>query len=265
MLPHEIASLHLDTVNAGERSGAPVLCLPGMFSGSWAFERLLPLLAARGHSAASLSYRGRPPNAPVPDVGALSIADYAHDAGLAARALGRPIVIGHSLGGLLALMLAGQNLVRAAVLVSSAPPRGIPIVSAPLLLRMTAYLPALLLSRPFLPGTRDLDAMVLNCVPEHRRPALRARFTADSGRIGRQITLGVFKVPASTIRVPLLVVSGDDDRFIPLGVARKIARKYAAPLHVATGHGHFLFEEPGWEATAGVILDWIGKLPTPTS
>jgi pimeloyl-ACP methyl ester carboxylesterase len=59
------------------------------------------------------------------------------------------------------------------------------------------------------------------------------------------------------VRVPLLVVSGDEDRFVPLGVAQQIARRFSAPLQVARWHGHFLFAEPGWEAQTRVMLDWI--------
>lgn len=261
MLPTAIDSLHLDTANVERPTGAPVLCLPGMFAGSWAFERLLPLIAARGYPAASVSYRGRPPGVAIRGVGSLSITDYGRDASAAARTLDRPIAIGHSLGGLIALMLAGRNQIRAAVLISSAPPRGISVFSWALLARMTKYLPALLFNRPFIPSSRDFDAMVLNSVPAPQRAQLRARFTLDSGRAARQISLGVFKVPPRAMRVPLLVVSGDQDRFVPLGVARRIADKYDAPLHIAKGHGHFLFEEPGWETTAEVILDWIDALP----
>jgi pimeloyl-ACP methyl ester carboxylesterase len=84
---------------------------------------------------------------------------------------------------------------------------------------------------------------------------------ADSGRAARQAALGAYGVPRRSVRVPLLVVSGDEDRFIPLGIARKIARRYDAPLHVAVGHGHFLLAEPGWEEQVGVVLDWLDALP----
>ncbi|MDB4913268.1 MAG: putative Alpha/beta hydrolase fold [Gemmatimonadetes bacterium] len=261
MLPRTIDSLHLDTVDVEHPKGPAVLCLPGLFTGSWAFERLLPLIAERGYPAASLSYRGRPPNASVENVGTVSITDYVRDAATAAAALHRPIAIGHSLGGLISLMLARRDHLRAAVLISSAPPRGIPVFSWPLLARMTGYLPSLLLSRPLLPGAADVDALVLNKVPVQNRARVRSRFTADSGRVARQITLGTLAVPAGAIRIPLFIVTGDDDRFVPPGVARKLAQRYKAPLHVAHGHGHFLFEEPGWEAHARVILDWIDALP----
>jgi pimeloyl-ACP methyl ester carboxylesterase len=263
MLPRSIGTLRLDAIDVPKPRGAPVLCLHGMFAGSWVFERVLPLIAERGYPAAALAFRGHPSAAPLPGIGRTSIAAYCHDAFEAARALERPIVIGHSLGGLVALLLASRNLVRAAVLVSSAPPRGISVFSRPLLLRMARYLPALLLSRPFVPTDADLDALVLNEVPEHERAALRGRFVADSGRAARQIALGVYDVPLRSLRAPLLVVGAENDRFVPISVARRLSRRYDAPLHVARGHGHFLFAEPGWETQVAAILDWIDRLPAP--
>ena len=263
MLPRSIGSLRLDTVDVAKPRGAPVLCLHGLFAGSWVFEQVLPRIAERGYPAAALSVRGHPPATPIDTIGRTSIAAFSHDAFEAARELERPIVIGHSLGGLVALLLASRNLVRAAVLVSSAPPRGISVISRPLLLRMGRYLPALLLSRPFVPTANDIDALVLNRVPEAERAAIRSRFVPDSGRAARQAALGVYDVPVRSVRAPLLVVGAEHDRFVPVGVARRLARRYDAPLHVARGHGHFLFSEPGWEDEVSTILDWIDKLPAP--
>jgi len=113
------------------------------------------------------------------------------------------------------------------------------------------------------PTAAHLDALVLNRVPERERAALRERFVPDSGRAARQAALGVYDVPVRSIRAPLLVVGAEHDRFVPLGVARSLARRYDAPLRVARGHGHFLFAEPGWETELGAILDWIDTLPAP--
>ena len=263
MLPRSIGSLRLDAVDVDTPRGAPVLCLHGLFAGSWVYEHVLPLIAARGYPAAALAFRGHPPAPAIPTIGRTSIAAYCHDAFEAARELERPIVIGHSLGGLVALLLASRNLVRAAVLVSSAPPRGISVLSAPLLLRMARYLPSLLLSRPFVPTSGDLDALVLNQVAPSERARLRGRFVPDSGRAARQAALGVYDVPVRSIRCPLLVVGAERDRFVPAGVARRLARRYDAALHLARGHGHFLFAEPGWEMQVAAILDWIDRLPAP--
>jgi non-heme chloroperoxidase len=261
-------SFHLDTVRAKRPTGADVLCIPGLFAGSWVFEGLLPLVAERGHDAWAMSLRGHPPLPSMRDIGRQSISDFYSDAAAAARTLDRPIVIGHSMGGLLALMLAANGLVRAAVLLSPAPSRGIPALSTAIVTRMARYVPALLFSRPYLPVAEHFDALVLNALPPEQRAAQRARFSADSGRASRDIALGVHAIPPEQVRVPMLVVGAEDDRFIPLGTTQRMAKKYGTELYVAKGHGHLLLGEPGWQQEAAVILDWIDALeenPSPSA
>ncbi|MEO5818121.1 MAG: alpha/beta hydrolase [Gemmatimonadaceae bacterium] len=253
-------SYHLETIRADRPSGPNVLCIHGLFAGSWVFERVLPLLAARGHEASAISLRGHPPLPPMPDIGAQTISDFYRDASEAARTLDRPIVIGHSMGGLLALLLAANGLARAAVLMSPAPSRGIPALSVAIVTRMARYLPALVFSRAYLPIDEHFDALTLNMMPPEQRAAQRARFTPDSGRASRDIALGVHAVSPEDVRVPMLVVGAEQDRFIPLGTSRRMAKKYDAQFHVAKGHGHFLLAEPGWHTEAAVILDWIDAL-----
>jgi pimeloyl-ACP methyl ester carboxylesterase len=253
-------NFHLDTARADEAIGANVLCIHGLFAGSWVFDGLLPLLAERGHNASAISLRGHPPLPSMGDIGRKTIADFYSDAAAAARTLDRPIVIGHSMGGLLALMLAANGLARATVLMSPAPSRGIPALSVAIVTRMARYLPALLLSRAYLPIAEHFDALVLNAVPPQQRAAQRAKFTPDSGRASRDIALGVHAIAPEQVRVPMLVVGAEDDRFIPLGTSRRMAEKYGAELYVAKGHGHFLLAEPGWQQVAAVVLDWIDAL-----
>jgi len=219
------------------------------------------MLARRGYPAHAISYRGHPPNPALRDLGKVSIGDYVADAAGVARTLDRPILIGHSLGGLVAQILAERDVCRAAILVSPAPPRGITVFTIELFLRTLKQLPALLLSRPLIPNARDMDALVLNCVPIVEREAIFARFSADSGRAARQAAIGVYRVRAESMRCPILVVAGSEDRFIPARIAAKVARKYGAALRIVPNRGHDFFAEPGWEAEFSRLIDWIDALP----
>jgi len=168
-----------------------------------------------------------------------------------------PVIIGHSMGGLVAQMLAERGEARATVLMSSAPPHGISVFTFELVRRQWRYLPAILRSRAVVAREEDFIPLVLNRIPRDDQRDLFSRFVPDSGRAGRELLLGTIRIDENKVRCPMLCVGGDDDHFIPLRTVRRIAAKYRSPLHVAPGHGHLLMQEPGWESVADAIAAWI--------
>lgn len=264
-LPTKVGRLHLDVVEPEpdpmRYARAPILCLHGLFAGSWVYDRVLPRIAEHGHPAAALSFRGRPESGGTAGVGKLGIREFAEDAVAAAQALDRPILLGHSLGGLIALLLLARGYARAAILVSPAPPRGIRATSWAVTRRMARHLPELLLGLPLIPTRDELDELVFSHVLDGDRDALAARMVPDSGRAARQAALGVYDAHHRSVRSPLLVVGADGDRFIPPATAQKVAARYGAPFRLAKGHGHFLFAEPGWEAELDAMMRWVRGLP----
>lgn len=272
----------------------PILFIHGYFGGSWYLDRYLQFFAGRGYPGYAIDLRGHHGSRPVADIGAVPFSAYVEDAlevaqWLASRRSRRrtperaaaahrpagapearvitprrgesiarelPIVVGHSLGGLVAQKLAEAGAVRAAVLVCPAPPRGIPLVGWRLLRRTIPHLPAIARSRPLLGDEREHAELTLNCVPAEEHAALSARLVPDSGRAARDVLLGV-PVDASRVRCPVLVVSATKDRFVPPRVARRVAAKYRAPFRAYLGRGHFLPAEPGWEVPARAIEHWL--------
>jgi len=229
----------------------------GYFGGAWYFERYQRFLAERGHPTYAVNLRGHHGSRPVPDLGPACARDYVADALEVARWLGRPIVLGHSMGGLFALKLAESDAVCAAVLLCPAPPRGIPIFSFRLAWRQLRHLAPLILSRPLAPRPADLDALMFNRIPAAERPALYPQFVPDSGRVGRELSLLSLPIARHRVRCPMLVVTGTDDRFVVPRIARWIARKYRAAYREYPGHGHFPQYEPGWERPIRDIAEWL--------
>jgi non-heme chloroperoxidase len=234
-----------------------VLLIHGYGGGAWYFARYQRFLAERGYPTYAVNLRGHCGSRPVENLGRVSLYDYVEDVREVASYLGRPIVIGHSMGGLLAQKLAESDLAAAAVLQCAAAPRGITLFSWRLALRQLKHLPALVGSRP-LEGTRsDLDALVFNRVPEGERDELARRFVPDSGRAGRELSISAVPVDARKVRCPVLVVSCSDDRNVVPRVARRLARKYKAPQWEYAGHGHFPQYEPDWEVMIADITSWL--------
>jgi pimeloyl-ACP methyl ester carboxylesterase len=256
---------------AGNRrpiSRPPILFVPGYFGGAWIFEHYLAFFAERGYAGYAVNLRGHA-GSPLRSgtlLGKVSMSDYIADAREVASWITereeRPIVFGHSMGGLIAQKLAEEGMARALVLLSPAPPRGIRALTSRLLRRQLKYMPALLRSRRVVPTWRDMRDLVLNRVPESEQRATFERFVPDSGRAGREMTLGSVVVNAERVRehdCPVLVVTSDDDRFVPPSVATRVAARYHAPVFMARAHGHLMLREPGWDEGASFIADWLAR------
>jgi pimeloyl-ACP methyl ester carboxylesterase len=249
-------------------TASPLLFVHGYFGRAIAFEPMMSWFVANGHHCCAVDLRGHGESVSNGDLGKLSIHDYGDDVCRVAREMDRPVVIGHSMGGLIAQLVASKQYARAIVLLASAPPRGISIMSLRLAIAQARYMPAIATSRVVRPGRSDLRAIVVNRVPEAEREAVLDMMVPDSGRAGREMTLFGVPVDRHDVRVPVLVVAGDKDLFIPLSRAKRIAERYGAEILVAPGRGHMLIIEPGYEEICEWIEAWMRQvvdLPTPVA
>lgn len=234
----------------------PILFVHGYLAAAWVFEPFLRVFAQRGHPCYAVNLRGRAGSRPETNVGAVSVRDFADDARSITDELRSPIVVGHSMGGLVAQILAAEGRSRATVLLSPAPPRGIPAVSFRALPRELRYMPAILRSRAVVARWEDFRPIVLNGVPDAEQRALFDRLVPDSGRAAREMLFGAVAVNEKQVRGPMLVIGGTEDRFITLRAIRRVAKKYGARFIAAPGRGHMLPVEPGWEQLAAEIGAW---------
>jgi pimeloyl-ACP methyl ester carboxylesterase len=257
--PWRIGDLTLTVDRPAGPTRPPILFVHGMFGGAWYFERYQTFFAARGYPAYAVNLRGHHGSRPVADLGRVSVLDYVADATEAALRIGAPIVVGHSMGGLITQKLAEAGVARAAVLLCAAPPRGIPVTSLRLIGRQLKYLPALLRWQPVRGASADHDALTLNRVPEQERAALHDRFVLESGRAALEMSLGRIAVDASRVTCPVLCVTASDDRLVAPRIARRIAARYGAPLMQFPGHAHFIVGEPDWEGPATEIEAWLAR------
>jgi non-heme chloroperoxidase len=238
-------------------TGPPLLFVHGYFGRAIAFELMMEWFASRGHYCCAPDLRGHGDSLPDCELGAVSIHDYVEDVVAIARTMDRPIIIGHSMGGLIAQLVATRGCTRGIVLFAPAPPRGIPVISLRLAIAQIRYMPAIVTSRPVKPGRSDLRALVVNRVPEKEREVVLDMLVPDSGRAAREMSLLGVPVDRGLVRVPVLVISGDEDLFIPLSRSKRVAARYRAPIRIAAGRGHMLIIEPGYEELCEWIRDWM--------
>lgn len=178
----------------------------------------------------------------------------------------RPVLIGHSMGGLLAQALAERNAVEAAVFISPSAPAGVRDGIT------KAFWTFISLSNRFgiapwaIKSSRGMvDRTVFNVVPEHERAAAYNAFVYESGRAFND--LGNWPIDETRIRIPVLTVAATQDRLVPAKLVQLTGRKYAAiggDFKEYRDHGHWLYAEPGWEKPAAEIYDWLEAALTRT-
>jgi len=236
----------------------PLLFVHGLWGGAWNWENYLGFFAERGYPAYALDLRGHSGSKPMPDISKISIQDYITDVRVVAEELGNPVLVGHSMGGLLVQKLAELRQSPAAILINPAAPRGIFAVrTGPLLKTSLRHLPEFLLGRPLLPNFAEAQELLLNNLSLDQQQQLFARFVPEPGRLILEIALLGLPVNAQNITSPLLVIGCSADNITPVAMVRKIAQKYRAEMWECPGFAHMCLLEPGWERIATNICDWL--------
>ncbi|MFJ3405913.1 alpha/beta hydrolase [Promicromonospora sp. NPDC090134] len=184
-----------------------------------------------------------------------------------------PIVIGHSIGGLVTQKLNVSRTLRAAVAIDPAPIKD--VRPAPLA-QLRSSFPVLRnpgnANRTVALSAQQFRYAFGNMVSVLESDALRARYAIPGP--GRPI----FEVATANLRrsspaavdirtedrAPLLIVSGESDHTVPDVVARAAHRLYrnspvVADLLPMSGRGHSLVLDDGWQDLADRILVWLSE------
>lgn len=253
--------------------GKPVVMLVhGMWSHPGIWRNFQSFLEARGYRVivpALRYHNGAPGDAAHPALGHTSIADYLNDFVELAGKLGeKPLVIGHSMGGLLAHMLAARGLARAVVGLAPAPAAGTLLLDVrPYWFFRRETLRPGFWRRTQLPSLAAMRYGVLNRIPPREQEELYAGLLPDSGRAVCEIAYWYFDRHRATwinptdIACPMLFLTGAEDRLTPHWVTERNAEPYDGRLkvEVLSGHAHWLPAEPGWERIAERAVEFFEK------
>ena len=172
----------------------------------------------------------------------------------------QPIVIGHSMGGLLAQKIAAARSPRATVLLAAVPP-GTLWPQVKVLPHLFPLLPRILGGRAFLPSERTLREVPLSTLSAAEQDELVPRLVKDSGRVFREMSLGASctRVNAAEVACPVLCVSAGQDRNVAPWISRRIARRYRAEHQVHPGLPHWIIAESAVGEVAPPVLEWLTK------
>ena len=257
-MTERIGELALEHAAPAGRARSPsLLFVHGMWGGGWYLRNYLDAAARAGWDAWALDLRGHGESPAPHGLGRVGLLDYVADVRRCLDRLGEVVLVGHSMGGLIAQKVAEGGGVAAAVFLTSAPPRGIAALSWPVLSRMARYVPAMLAGRAFRASRGHADFLLLNGLTPAQRDWTFPRFGPESGRAARELALGRLAVDPGAVRCPVLVVGAEHDRITPVALQRRIAERYRAEYREAAGHAHMLMLEDGWERPFEELLAWM--------
>lgn len=224
----------------------------------------MPYFAQHGYAAHALSLRGHGGSAGRAGLRWTSLDDYVKDVAQVAGQMARhPVLVGHSMGGMIIQKYLTSYDAPAAVLLTSAPPQGLMRATLRSLLRhpLAFTKAALTLSMFPMVGTPRLarETLFSADMPQAQVQSYFERLQDESYRAYLDM-LGLNLPRPSQVKTPLLVLGAADDRTITPREVKATARAYGTQVEILPNLAHDVMLEPGWQRVADRILAWLDHM-----
>lgn len=178
----------------------------------------------------------------------------------------KPIIIGHSIGGLIAQILNQKGLAAAVIAIHSVPPQGIMSFNFSFLKAGWGPLGFFTSTKKtFLMTFSQWQYAFTNDMPfELQKSGYEQLAIPESKLVVRDTITSVAKIDFSKPHSPLLLIAGDNDHTIPHQLNQKNFKKYTDKNSITDyklfpGRNHFVLGQPGWQEIAIYISEWLVK------
>ncbi len=177
----------------------------------------------------------------------------------------KPIIIGHSIGGLMAQILNQKGLASAAVAIHSVPPQGIMTFKFSFLKAGWGPLGFFTSTKKtFLMSFSQWQYAFTNGLPLEWQEKGYQLAIPESKLVVRDTITSAAKVDFKAPHNPLLLIAGGNDHTIPYQLNHDNYKKYTdknsvTDYKIFPGRTHFVLGQPGWQEIAVYIQEWLQK------
>jgi pimeloyl-ACP methyl ester carboxylesterase len=208
------------------------------------------------------SLRNSQPNAEIASNRLSVLTEYF--AGIADQLPEKPILIGHSIGGLIVQLLLQKGAGSAGVAIHSVPPKGIITFKFSFLRAgwkaLGFFTPA---GKSYLMSFKTWQYAFANGMNFEAQKDLYYRYVVpESKLIVRDTLSNAAKIDFKKPHPPLLFIAGTDDHSIPSSLNLANYRKYRKSSSITdykefSGRNHLVLAQPAWKENADFILNWL--------
>lgn len=253
----------------------PVIFITGAFIANNCWDEWKGLFEKQGYRCLAPAWphkdepaedlRNKPERNPIATNTLASLTDYF--ASLVIDLPEKPILIGHSTGGLIVQLLLQRNLGAAGVAVHSFPPRGINRSRLSLLRAMWEMMMLFSSGRKtYLISFRNWCRYIANGMSEEEKKKTYYEYAIpESKKIIRDILKCAGRIDFKKSHAPLLLLSGSSDSLVPASLNYDNYRKYSRGYSITDykefkGHNHLVFSYPSSLEEAEFIIRWLKDL-----
>ena len=232
---------------------------------------------ARGYNCIALAYPGRDKSVAAhkrdvaqPILSTLTIEQVIEHLAREIGALGeKPIIIGHSFGGLLTQLMVQRDLAAAAVAIDSVPPPGVITLKWSFIRSLWPVVnPFISASRPYyMPFESCQYTFVNDLPPAQQRAAYDADVVPESRRLGRGGLSRAARIDFKRRHAPLLLIAGEKDHIMPASLNRSNYERYKASGSITEfkefpdrAHYSIIGGSKNWEEVADYALEWAMRM-----
>lgn len=251
-----------------------IVFIHGMYMTPLCWDGWVERFRAKGYRCLAPAWPGRDQpietlrkNHPDLELGKLTLQGVLEHLASTIRALDeKPILIGHSMGGLATQLLLQQDLAAAGIVIDSAPPMGVVTAQWPFLKANWGHI------TPFAPQKQPVEMTFerfqyafVNTMPlAEQRAAFEKYAVPESRQVPRQALTSIAKIDFKKTHAPLLLIAGSVDHLIPAALIKANYKKYKNTPSVTDikefpGRNHFLIGQKNWEEVADYCTAWLSQ------